>query len=112
MIRANASIDLADTGPDSFAVGRMLADEIRRFEVTEWNEEAWEVADADSQGWSDLYGSLLRTDGTFGDEAFEGIADPTVYLYRFAGWSRTTRSPRFCRLTTIQRIVRRRWRST
>lgn len=42
------------------------------------------MADADSQGWSDLYGSLLSTGGTFGDDAFEGIADPIVYLYRFA----------------------------
>ncbi|MBL9164424.1 MAG: hypothetical protein JNL18_16980 [Planctomycetaceae bacterium] len=109
-IRAHTALELTDDEPESFIIGRMLADEIRRFEVTEWGEEAWEVADADSQGWSDLYSSFLNADGDFCEDELETLADPIVYLYRFdvhpdfAKWKMAALDA-FCRLFSTDAII-------
>ena len=36
--------------PGVFTVGRLLADELRRFEIAECGEQVWQVADADRSG--------------------------------------------------------------
>ncbi|WP_232536170.1 hypothetical protein [Lacipirellula parvula] len=109
-LRAHTALELIDNGPESFVVGRMLADEIRRHEVTEWGEEAWDVADADSQGWADLYNSFLNADGDFGVDELDTLADPIVFLYRFdvhpdfANWKMAALDA-FCRLFSTDAII-------
>ena len=49
--------------PEEFVVGRILADEIRRYEIEEWGESAWDVADADSSGLESAYAGLLHEEG-------------------------------------------------
>ena len=69
--------------PGVFTVGRLLADELRRFEIAECGEQVWQVADADSSGLEAAWTSLLDQEGNFRDDDFEAVADPVVYLYRF-----------------------------
>ena len=75
-------IQLPD-GPGEFIVGRILADELRRYDIAECHEGIWDVADADSSGLEAAWASLLDEQGNFRDDDFDGIADPVVYLYRF-----------------------------
>lgn len=72
-----------ETSSEKVIVGRMLADELRRFEIAERGENVWNVADADSSGLEVAWSSLLDEQGEIRQEQFEGIADPVVYLYRF-----------------------------
>lgn len=82
-VRASVALDV-DPPPDSYVVGRMLADELRRYEISEWSENIWDAADADSSGLEAAYAALLDKNGDFRQDEFEGVADPIVYLYRFA----------------------------
>src|SRR5262249_50252982 len=68
--------------PTSHVVGRLLADEIRRYEVDEWGDSAWDVADSNSAGLEGAFASLLDVEGRFRED-FNPISDPIVYLYRF-----------------------------
>ena len=81
--RASVALD-AERPPDSYVVGRILADELRRFEISEWSENVWDAADADSSGLEAAYAALLDENGDFRQDEFESVADPVVYLYRFA----------------------------
>jgi hypothetical protein len=79
---ASAEFDSVEEGqPDWFVVGRLLADEIRRFDANEWGHSEWEVAEADSAGLEMALDSLLDENGELRE--FNGICDPIVYLYRF-----------------------------
>ncbi len=81
---ATVDYDRHDPGqPEEFVVGRILADEIRRYEIEEWGESAWDVADADSSGLESAYAGLLHEEGKFCSDLFDSLADPIVYLYRF-----------------------------
>src|SRR5437868_1157122 len=62
--------------PDSFVVGRLLADEIRRYKAEEWGVSAWDVADADSSGLEGAFASLLDEESRMRDDIFNPIADP------------------------------------
>ena len=64
-------------------VGRMLADELRRYDIAEKGESVWRAADADSSGLESAWASLLDEEGEFREEEFESNADSIVYLYRF-----------------------------
>jgi hypothetical protein len=82
-VRASVDFDTIEPGqPQSFIVGRMLADEIRRYESNEWGHNNWDVAEADSMGLETAYASLLDEEGEIRE--FNGMCDPIVYLYRFA----------------------------
>jgi hypothetical protein len=70
--------------PESFVVGRILADTLSRFDIEECGEDAWTVADEDSAGLELAWASLLDENGHFREDEFESIADPVVYTYRFA----------------------------
>jgi len=84
-IRYAIDTDRLSSGePDYFTVGRILADELRRYEIMDWGDNVWDAADADSSGLEAAYASLLTADGKFREEEFEGIANPLVYMYRFA----------------------------
>ncbi len=75
--------DAADDSPEAFSVGRVLTDELRRFEIDERGETMWDVADADSSGLEAAWAALLDEKGAFRAKDFLGEADPVVYLYRF-----------------------------
>ncbi len=83
-VRADVDEDAHVKGQaTSFAVGRLLADEIRRFDVADWNDEPYDVADSDSPGLEAAYASLLDENGQFLSEEFDAVGDSIVYLYRF-----------------------------
>lgn len=69
--------------PESFIVGRLLADEIRRFDIEEHGINAWDAADADSSGTEAAWAALLDEHGRFREEGLESMGDPAVYVYRF-----------------------------
>lgn len=109
-VRALVDDDLLGAGPDSYLVGRLLADEVRRADSVEAGEDPYEVADADSSGLERAFRSLLDANGEFRDEEFDGDADPVVYLYRFAlhpdfsEW-RMSVLDAFCRLFDSQAVI-------
>jgi hypothetical protein len=84
-VRAHVDLDAHVQGrPDSYVVGRLLADSIHRYEATEWDLDPWDIADGDSEGLEAAFGALLDENGDFRSEDFEALGDPIVYLYRFA----------------------------
>jgi len=60
-----------------------MADELRRFAITDQGRSVWDVADADSGRLEAAYASLLDSEGQFREDEFESVADPVVYVYRF-----------------------------
>jgi hypothetical protein len=96
--------------PDSFIVGRLLADEIRRYEAEDWGTDPEEIADADSTGLLAAYCALLDEDGEIDLEQYDSIGDSIVYLYRFvlhedfASW-RMAVLDGFCRLFSSDGLV-------
>lgn len=81
-VHAMVDLDHYPSGPDSFVVGRLMADEIRRYDVEEQGETIYEVGDSDSGGLLDALTCLFPPDGVGGPE-FSGIAEPVVLLHRF-----------------------------
>ena len=51
-----------ENNPEEFVVGRILADELHRYELAEGGEDIWDVADADSSGLEAAWASLLPAD--------------------------------------------------
>jgi hypothetical protein len=70
-------------GFEDYSVGRILADELRPYELSEWGVSPWNVADADSGGLLSAYCALLGRNGRLREE-FDAIGEPIVYVYRFA----------------------------
>jgi hypothetical protein len=109
-VHTSADDEIIDLESGPFLIGRMLADEVRRFEVAEWGEDPYQVADSDSDGLEVAYRSLLDPSGQFVEEEFDGAADPVVYLYRFAlhpdfaAW-RLPVLDAFCRLFSTEAII-------
>ena len=97
-------------GRDCVTVGRILCDELRRYETIECGESVWEAADADSSGLEAAWSSLLDEEGDFRDDEFEGIADPVVYVYRFqlhaefVDWRMAT-ADAFCRMFGSDAVI-------
>jgi hypothetical protein len=82
-IKAVIDESAGTTGPNSYVVGRILADEVRRFEIAEWGDDPADAADADSAGLESAYAALIDDSGQFRDAEFNGVSDPIVYMYRF-----------------------------
>lgn len=82
-VMAATDLSAPASGPEAYPVGRILADELRRFEIAEWGEDVWTVADADSSGLEAAWAAVLDEEGTFREDEFDGPADPVIYLYRF-----------------------------
>ena len=70
-------------GFEEYTVGRILADELRPFELAEWGTNVWDVADSDSAGLLAAYSALLDKSGHFRELEFDAIGEPIVYMYRF-----------------------------
>ena len=69
--------------PESYRIGRIMADRLDVGRIAELGSSVWGVADADSSGLESAWACLLDEEGRFRDDDFE-MADPVVYLYRFA----------------------------
>ena len=70
-------------GRDTFTVGRILADELRPYEIAERGESVLNVADEDSSGLEGAWASLFDEEGEFRTDELQGSADSVLYMYRF-----------------------------
>jgi len=64
-IRVDVMQEVEDAGNEDkpIVVGTLLADELRMATITEIDEDAWDVADADSSGLEAAYAAVLDEDG-------------------------------------------------
>ena len=110
-VRAFADFDrIMPGGRDSFIVGRILADEIHRFEIEDRGENVWDAADADSSGVEAAWASVLDENGHFRDGDFPSVSDPVVYVYRFElhpdfAEFRLAVMDQFCRMYSCEALI-------
>ena len=117
-VKVPADIDALPPGaPSSFSVGRIMADELRRYELDEWGSDCLETADADSVGLEMAVASLLDADGELRLDEYECICDPIVYIYRleihpdFADY-RLAVLDAFCRLFNTDALILAQYKTT
>ena len=81
-VHAVVDIEFYPSGPSTYVIGRMMADEVRRFEIEEQGESIYEVGDSGSQ---DLLEALecFYPRGNNGVLDYRSVADPFVLLHRF-----------------------------
>jgi hypothetical protein len=75
---------MSSDGTNEFTVGRLLADELRPYEIEEWGENVSDVADADSGGLIGAWSAITDEKGAIRDDVDTETASSVVYLYRFA----------------------------
>ncbi|HWB12724.1 MAG TPA: hypothetical protein VG826_26095 [Pirellulales bacterium] len=69
--------------PESYRVGRIMADRLDVSRIVELGASVWSVADSDSSGLESAWASLLDEDGTIRAEMSDTDLESVVYMYRF-----------------------------